>query len=80
MSDAMKSVLELAARLSAVERGELAARLLEELDPPPDSDVEAAWSDQIRRRIDDLRSGRETPIPWAEARRQILEDGDDDAG
>ncbi|QEL15671.1 addiction module protein [Limnoglobus roseus] len=76
MSDAMKSVLELAAQLSADERGELAARLLEELDHA-DADAASAWSDEIRRRIDDLRSGRETPIPWAEARRQILEDGDD---
>jgi putative addiction module component (TIGR02574 family) len=56
-------------------RGEIATRLLESLDPA-ESDVEAAWSAEIRTRIGDVRSGRVAPVPWSEARAQILADND----
>ena len=59
------------------DRGEIATRLLESLDPS-ESDVEAAWSAEIRMRIEDVRSGRVAPVPWSEARAQIL--ADDDGG
>jgi hypothetical protein len=31
------------------------------------------WDEEIRMRIDGIRSGRVKPIPWAEARRSIPE-------
>jgi len=65
-------------QLAPNDRGEVAARLLDSLDPETDSDVEAAWSEEIRARIEDIEIGRETVIPWSEARKQILADDDGD--
>lgn len=64
------------------DRGELASRLLESLEgnPDPDADADAAWADEIKARLEDIRSGRVTPVPWDEARRQILADDGDAAG
>jgi putative addiction module component (TIGR02574 family) len=62
--------------LPAADRGEVAARLLESLDPQPDSDAAAAWSEEIRTRIEDVRSGRVKAVPWTDAREQILADDD----
>jgi hypothetical protein len=36
------------------------------------TDVEAAWSEEIRQRLADVDAGVVTPIPWPEARRRIL--------
>jgi hypothetical protein len=50
----------------------LAGSLLESLDEhPSDPGVEAAWSEEIAWRIEELDLGKVKPIAWAEARRQI---------
>ena len=42
---------------------------------------ESAWSNEIRRRIDDLDSGRVKMVPWEEVRRLIMaEVRDKDSG
>lgn len=61
------------------ERVDLAARLLESLDGPPQPDYEASWSREIRRRLDDLEAGSVEPVPWNEARRQIFGPDDPEA-
>ena len=47
------------------------SRLL--LDEEVDEGAEAAWAEEIAKRIHDLDSGAVTPIPRSEARRRILE-------
>jgi putative addiction module component (TIGR02574 family) len=79
MSRESAILLAEALHLPEAERGELAAKLIDSLDPDRDEDVEAAWSVEIQRRLDDLRTGRVRPVPWDEARRRILEDGDESA-
>jgi putative addiction module component (TIGR02574 family) len=74
------NLLEEALRLSDSERAELAARLIESLEPDAEDDVESAWGEEIRRRLDDLDQGRVQPVPWPEARRLILDDTDERAG
>jgi putative addiction module component (TIGR02574 family) len=59
------------------ERAELAARLLESLEPAADTDVEEAWAAEIKERLEQLGTGQEQPIPWPEARRMIMEDVDE---
>ena len=54
-----------AARLSADEREELIQRLIE-LDNPADPEVEAAWDDEIARRLEEVRSGKVQCIPYEE--------------
>ena len=46
-----------------MEKERLLRTLLEELDGPPDPDVELAWLDEIQRRSRDLDAGRAKTIP-----------------
>jgi putative addiction module component (TIGR02574 family) len=77
MSERTTTVLTEVLGWPADERGELAARLLESLDTDVDADAGAAWDGEIRARLDQVRSGQVTPVPWAEALRQIQADADD---
>jgi len=67
-----KRLLEQALQLPAEARAALAAELIESLDEQVDSDAEAVWAEEIRRRVELLRSGQATTIPWSIARRRIL--------
>jgi len=51
-------------------RADLASSLIDSLDQTVDEDVEAAWQEEIARRIDELEAGKVTTIPWAEVRRR----------
>jgi putative addiction module component (TIGR02574 family) len=66
-------LLKRALTLSAKERAELAGSLLESLDGAHDDPeaVEAAWNEEIARRIADLDSGKAKTIPWEEVRHRI---------
>jgi putative addiction module component (TIGR02574 family) len=77
MSPAADRVLAELLQLPPDDRGAIAASLLDSLDPT-DTEVEAAWSEEIRMRIEDIQSGRVTPVPWSEARQQIASDDDGD--
>jgi putative addiction module component (TIGR02574 family) len=66
-----------ALRLPENERGDVAAQLIESLDPIADTDVEAAWAEEIQQRIAELKDGRVKPLSWDEARKLILDDRDE---
>lgn len=70
-------LLDEALRLPESDRAELATRLIDSLDPAADDDVETAWAAEIHRRLDDLDHGRVATVPWAEARRLIMDDADE---
>ena len=76
MSEIPADLLAAALRLPEDAREELADRLYESLGPPGAGDVDAAWAEEIKRRIDDLESGREKAIPLDEAWKIILDDSD----
>ena len=65
-------LLNEALKLSPEERAALATSLLDSLEEGVDEGVEAAWAVEIAKRLEDLDSGRVTPVPWPEARRLIL--------
>lgn len=70
-------LLKKALALPAEERADLASTLIDSLDDTVDENVEAAWQEEIRRRIDDLGSGKARAIPWEEVRdraRTLLND------
>jgi len=50
--------LKKALALPVAERAELAGSLIESLDNTSDKSVEAAWDEEIDRRMKDLDSGR----------------------
>jgi putative addiction module component (TIGR02574 family) len=72
MNTAAKKLYDNALQLPDSERAELAAWLIESLDPEVDHDADAAWDTEIKRRIEELDSGAVTAVPWPEARRMIL--------
>ena len=70
MSEEATALLKKALTLPVEERAELASSLIDSLDSATDEDVEAAWQEEISRRMADLRSGRTTTIPWEEVRKK----------
>lgn len=58
-------------RLSAAEKEEVLRTLLEELDGPPDPDVEAAWLEEVERRAAEIDSGQVQCVPADEVFRQL---------
>ena len=72
MSPEASEVLAKAMQLSSHERGQLIDRLVETLDDEPaDPDAEEAWAQEIKRRVDDIRSGKVKLIPGEEVMREI---------
>ena len=65
-------LLEKALKLPVEARAAVAGSLIESLDETIDEDVEAAWAEEIGRRIRDLDSGKAKTVPWSKARRMIL--------
>lgn len=60
----VSELLEKALGLSTRERGLLIDRLIESLDnEAAEKGIEAAWDEEIKRRVDDIRSGRVRAIP-----------------
>ena len=65
-------LLQKALNLSTQDRGTLIDRLIESLDEGAhDAGAEEAWSEEIKRRVDDVRSGRVTMIAGDEVRRRL---------
>ena len=54
------------------ERAELAGLLLESLEPGSDEDIEEAWQMEVRRRAEEIDSGKSVPIPWEVVRERIM--------
>ena len=65
-------LLEKALSLPAEARAALAGSLIESLDESVDEGVEAAWAEEIARRVQKLDSGKAKTIPWSKARQMIL--------
>jgi putative addiction module component (TIGR02574 family) len=71
MTQRASELLQKALSLSEEERAELAGSLIESLDATVDQAAEAAWNEEIARRIADLDSGKAKTIPWEVVRSRI---------
>jgi putative addiction module component (TIGR02574 family) len=72
MSRNVTEVFQEAARLPERDRATLAGLLIETLDPVSDSDVEAAWSEEIKRRLTEIDAGTVELISWEEVRAELF--------
>ena len=63
-------LLKKALALPDKERAELAASLIDSLDATVDDDAEAAWQEEVARRLNDIETGKVNTIPWDEVRRK----------
>lgn len=77
MTQQASSLFQEALRLPEGDRADLAAKLIDSLDPTADEGVDFAWAAEIKQRVQDLETGQVKGIPWPEARRMILDDTDD---
>ena len=72
MKSEVSKILEAALKLPPEARAAIAGSLIESLDEEIDENAEAAWADEIARRVQDLDSGKAKTIPWSKARRSII--------
>lgn len=66
-----RRLLAEALQLPDEERAALAGELIQSLDHDVDPDAEAAWSVEIRARLEQVDAGTATTVSWTEARRRI---------
>ena len=69
-------LLEQALSLSVEEQEALANSLMSNLggeadEGPAEEGAEKAWADEIKRRVEDIRSGKTQMIPYEEVRRRL---------
>jgi putative addiction module component (TIGR02574 family) len=75
MTPQVSELLKKALSLSTQERGLLIDRLVESLDDEPaEEGAEAAWDGEIKRRVDDIRSGRVKTIPGEQVLRELADE------
>lgn len=72
MEPNLKDVFREAAQLPERDRATLAGLLIETLDPVSEPDVEAAWPEEIKRRVVEIDAGTVELIPWEEVRAELF--------
>jgi putative addiction module component (TIGR02574 family) len=72
MTTQVSKLLEQALSLSVEEQEALAESLISNLGGTVDQGVLAAWDDEIKKRIEELDSGKVKTVPWSEVRRRNL--------
>ena len=73
MDTQAEHVLHTALSLDANERAEIAASLIASLDAQQDEGVEAAWAEEIKRRIESIDNGDVQLVPSDEVMRSMRE-------
>jgi putative addiction module component (TIGR02574 family) len=58
MTTSVEELVKRARALSPQDRARLAEELLTSLDEDSDADAEAAWEQEIARRVDEIKAGR----------------------
>jgi putative addiction module component (TIGR02574 family) len=71
MTQEAAELLKKALALPVSERADLAGSLIESLDDTRDESVEAAWDEEVARRMADIDSGGVKPVSLEEARRLL---------
>lgn len=71
MSQRADKLFEDAQGLPDEERAILALQLLDSVGEP-EPEIERAWREEVRRRLEDIDAGRATLTPWHEARQRIF--------
>ncbi len=58
-----------ALELSSKERAELAHMLIDSLNPVIEFESEEAWSEELKKRIDQYEQGQSSAKPWSEVKK-----------
>jgi len=74
MSQPMQDIEAAALQMPPEERGRLANRLLQSLEPAPGDtpeNITGAWDEEIARRIEAMDAGLTEPIPYEQVRAEL---------
>jgi putative addiction module component (TIGR02574 family) len=71
MSPEVSELLKRALELTIDERAALANTLLDSLEETDES-VQAAWDEEVARRMQDLQAGKAVTVPWEELHQELL--------
>jgi putative addiction module component (TIGR02574 family) len=71
MSPEVSDLLKRALALPVDERAALANTLLDSLEQAQQS-VQAAWDEEVARRMRDLKAGKAVTVPWEELHQELL--------
>lgn len=72
MSNAARKLLQDVLALPEDERLELASEIIASVDGPQDADWEAAWLQELDRRVDAAKDRGESGADWSDVRSRIL--------
>ena len=75
MSPELSKLLKQALALRAEERAALANSLLDSLEigaDESDKTIDAAWDEEVARRMEDLKAGKAITVTWEELHRELL--------
>ena len=73
MTNATETVFQAALQLPDRDRAELAAKLIESIDPDTDADWAETWDVEIAKRVAELEEGKVQTVLWSEVRRRMVE-------
>lgn len=73
MATTTNELFQRALSLKEDERAALASLLLESLDMEVEKGVEAAWLEEVERRMAELDSGAAKGIPWEDVKARLLQ-------
>ncbi len=73
MTTQADDILQTALSLAPAERAEIAASLIASLDPQASEEIDAAWADEIKRRIDQIDRGEVQLVPADDVLRSMRE-------
>jgi putative addiction module component (TIGR02574 family) len=73
MRKSLEQVLRDASELPERDRATLAGLLIESLESEREPDVEAAWANEIERRVAELDAGTVRTVPWDDVRRRLID-------
>jgi putative addiction module component (TIGR02574 family) len=74
MDTQAEQILQTALALPPDDRVEIAESLILSLDEERAAEIEASWTEEIRRRIESIDKGEAKMIPWDEAIRSMREE------
>ena len=78
MTRKLQELYREATELSERDRAQLAGMLIETLDGEAEEGVEAAWAEEVERRVRQIEAGEVTLIPWEQVRAELFAGVTDD--
>jgi len=74
MGKELNGILKKVLNMPQQQRAFIAGQLIDSLEPRIDIDIEAAWQQEVHKRVSQAKKGTIALIPWTDARRRLKGD------